>query len=402
MLTIIRVIIIIIICYYVYTASLAALGAAAGCLISQSMIDAFGPRGTILLSHVICAIGWILTMSSLTTVNLLTGRALTGAFVGLVSVSATAYSAECFPTRPTARPIVYIAVGVLCVYLSGSLLSYAQTAAVALLATAASFVLIRAFVPESPAWLESRGRFGDAEYSRLKLRLVTASTAGDAPPRTTAHFFRHVNRPEVYRPFLALCLHFALQQLSGPLVLVSYAAELVGDSGVRVLNSYFVATVLAVFLLAGALVAAAMAHRESASVLSSAGIMAAGMVIVVYNLTRRLLLNRLGSQLLSFVPMLGLIAFMTSSSVALVPDSPVVDAPGQHVALAFSYAVAFVVIKCYPYAHAYLGWWVFAFFAAASGLNIVYGVLVFSEHKSSSSSDERIVATESSSAAPSV
>jgi len=201
---------------------------------------------------------------------------------------------------------------------------------------------------------------------------------------------------------MALCLHFALQQLSGPLVVVSYAAELVGDSGVRVLNSYFVATVLAAFLLAGALVVAAMAHPESAAVLSSAGKLAASVVIAAYNLTRRLLLNRLGSQLLSFVPILGLIAFMMSSSVALVPDSPAGDMPGQHVALAFSYVVAFVVIKSYPYVQAYLGWWVFAFFAAASGLNIVYGVLVFSERKPLSSDERTGNAANGSSTGPAV
>lgn len=387
-----------------FTASLATLGAAAGCLISQSMINSFGPRGTLLLSHVICVIGWILTISSLTTTNFLTGRMLTGMFVGIVSVTATVHSVECFPTRPTARPVVYTAFGVLCIYLARSLLSYSQTAMVAMLATVASFVLVRIFVPESPAWLESRGKIGDAEFSRLKLRLVVTDAGTADDERTTENlaglsFLRHINRPTVYRSFLALCLHFALQQLSGPLVIVSYAAQLVGDSGIRVLNSYFIAVVLAVFLVAGSLVSTAMAHRESTSILSSTGILVAGLLISAYNLTRRLLLNRLGSQLLSFIPFLGLIVFMISSSVALVPNSLATNTPGEHVALAFSYVVGFAVIKTYPYVNGYLGWWVFAFFAAMSALNIIYGLLMFSEPKSCKSS---LAVTKESSVGPAV
>jgi MFS family permease len=363
------------------------------------LITAFGPRGTILLSHVICVIGWVMTISSLTVINLLTGRALTGMYVGIVSVSATTYSSECFPSRSAARPVVYTALGVLCVYLAGSLLSYSQTATIIALTTVASFVLVRLFVPESPAWLESRGRVGDAEYSKLRLKVATAGASATAVPSPS--FFRHINRPDVYRPFLALCLHLVLQQLSGPLVIISYAAELVGDSGIRVLNSYFIAIVLAAFLVIGSFVSTAMDHRESTTILSSTGIMVAGLVIAAYNLGRRLFLNRLGSQLLSFIPLMGLIMFIMSSSVALVPNLPVKNTPGEHVALAFSYVVAFSVIKSYPYVHAYLGWWVFAFFAVAAALNVVYDVLMFSEPKSSNRS-AAAASTQSSSVGPAV
>jgi len=398
-----------------FAASLAALGAAGGCLISHSLMNAFGPRGSVLLSHVVCAIGWLLTFSSWTTTNLLVGRVLTGVFVGIVSVAATAHSSECFPTRPSARPVVYTAVGVLCVYLAGSLLNYAQTAAVITVVTIVSFFLVRAFVPESPAWLESRGRPGDAEYSRLKLRLQRQTNAGaledgvessspSAGDRSTATeaIYRRVHEPEIYRPLLALALHLALQQISGPLVFVSFASQIVDDSGVRVLNGHFVAAVLAAFLVVGALVSTAMNHRESSATLAAAGTLTAGVVIAVYTLIRRMFLNRLGSQLLSFIPLLGLIVFSMSSSVGLVPHSPVPRyAAGEHVALAFGYTVAFAVIKCYPYVHAALGWWVFAVFAVASALNIVYGVLMFSG-PDSSSKQQRNTAANQSSAGPAV
>ncbi|XP_025207159.1 facilitated trehalose transporter Tret1-like [Melanaphis sacchari] len=389
--------------------SMAPLGAAVGCLISHSLMDSFGPRGSVLLSHVVCAIGWLMTFSSWSTTNLLVGRALTGVFVGVVSVAATAHSSECFPSRPSARPVVYTAVGVLCVYLAGSLLSYAQTAAVAMVTTVVSFVLVRTFVPESPDWLDSRGRTGDAEYSRLKLRVQRLADVEPCAPhcapgdRVAEAIYRRLHQPDVYRPLLALSLHLALQQMSGPLVLVSYATHVVDDAGVRVLNNHFVAAVLAAFLVAGAFVSTAMNHRESSATLAAAGTLTAGVVIAVYNLARRLFLNRLGSQLLSFIPLFGLIVFSTSSSVGLVPHSPVPRyAPGEHVALAFGYAVAFAAVKCYPYVYAAVGWWVFAVFAVAAALNIVYGVLTFTEPEFTAKQQPNAAAAERSSAEPAV
>jgi len=376
------------------------------------MMNAFGPRGAVLLSHIVGTIGWMLTFSSWTTTNLLAGRALMGVFVGVVSVAATAHSSECFPSKPATRPVVYTAFGVLFVYLAGSLLSYAQTAFVTTVATVMSFILVRALVPESPAWLESYGRVGDVDHSRLKLRLqrredtagsrengVEPSTSGTGvgSPAAAEAIYRRIHRPEVYRPLLSLGLHLTLQQLSGPLVLVTYATQMVSDSGVRVLNEHFVAAVLAAFLVAGALVSTAMDHRESSATLAASGTLAAGVVIAVYNLARRLFLNQLGSQLLSFVPLLGLFVFSMSSSVGLVPHSPARNyVTGEHVALAFGYTVAFAVIKCYPYVHAAVGWWVFAVFAAASALNIVYGVLTSSEPESSKLLPDTVAAKRSS------
>lgn len=352
---------------------------------AESIITPFGPRGAMLLSHVICIIGWVLSVTSLTTANLLTGRLLTGTFVGIVSVSASLHSAECFPTRPAARPVVYTAFGVLIVYLIGSLLNYAQTAMVAALFTAVSFVLIRWFVPESPSWLESRGRAGDAEYSRLRLRLVRDDSrlSGKTPLAIGLSFLKYINRPEVYRPFLSLCLHLALQQLSGPLVMVSYATQLVNHSEFWVLPPNFIAVILAGFLVAGSLVSTAMDHRQSVAVLSSTGLLGGAVLISVYILVHKLFLNRLGSQLLSVVPLLGFVAFMTSSCVALMQSFPIKDTPGESVATAFGYAVAFTVIKTYPYVYTVLGWWVFPCFAVVAALNIVYGVLMFSDQPKS-------------------
>lgn len=368
--------------YLLFSASLAALGASVGCLIAQSMINSFGLRGTVLLSHVICLLGWVLTISSLTTINFLTGRLLTGIFVGLVSVSVGEYCAECFPTRPSSRPIVFMSLGVLFVYLASSLLNYSQTALIAILATISSFVLIRVFMPESPAWLESRGRIGDAEYSKLKLRLATSTTETEVSPAKGLNFLRHFNNVDVHRPFLALCLHFALQQLSGPLVLITFASQFLNDSGVWGLNSYFISVVLAIFLVAGSLVCAAMRHPESTATLSSAGLLAASLIITIYNFFRSLFLNRLASRVFGFVPLLGMAVFMTFSCTALVPNVPIKNVPGEHVAMAFSYAFAFLVIQFYPYIHSQLSWWVFVFFAIPAALNIIFGVLAFTEPKS--------------------
>ncbi|CAH1716375.1 unnamed protein product [Aphis gossypii] len=458
-------------------ASLAALGAAVGCLLSQSMMNEFGPRGSVLLSHVICAVGWILTFSSSTTAYLFVGRTLTGVFVGVVTVAATEQSTECFPFRPAARPIVFNAVGVLCVYLAGLLLNYQQTAGLATVFTVVSFFLVLSFVPESPDWLESHGFSGDAEYFRHKLKFthLTVGTRTLKSVLSTGHgsaaddeavnqhhqpdvksmtedgvyrilrysdeespaaedaFYSNIMQSDVLRPFLTRSVRLALQQMSGPLVLVTYAVKLVNDSGIRVINGQYVAAALALFLVAGAFVSTGIARRASASKLAAIGTLTAGVVIVVYKY-----FQQYGSKLVeNLVPLLCLIVFSMSISAGPMPrstapryktDERVVDnttvdvkttlkyvgdrtltvktlavktvdckhevgktvdcrhVAGEHVALAFGYAVAFAVIKCYPYAQAAYGWWVFAFFALASALNIVYGKIVYSEPKSSKQS----------------
>ncbi|KAE9536394.1 hypothetical protein AGLY_007183 [Aphis glycines] len=444
------------------------------------MMNEFGPRGSVLISHVVCAVGWILTFSSSTTAYLFVGRMLTGVFVGIVTVAATEQSTEYFPFRPAARPIVFDAVGVLCVYLAGLLLNYQQTAGLATVFTIVSFVLVLSFVPESPAWLDSRGLSGDAEHSRLKVRSVQLTvgtrtlkgvlsighrSAADEAVNQHLHqpddksmydeavyyinrypgeeyvadesmaeaFYQDLMQSDVYRPLLTRSMRLALQQMSGPLVLVTYAVKLVNDSGIRVINGQFVAAVLAAFLVAGAFVSTGITRRASASKLAAIGTLTAGVVIVVYKH-----FQQFGSQLVeNFVPLLCLIVFSMSISAGPMPRSTAplykdgkhvvgktvavktvareyvatgtiavktligktvdcnhvvgktVDCrhvAGEHVALAFGYTVAFAVIKCYPYAQAAFGWWVFAFFALASALNIVYGKIVYSEPKSSKQS----------------
>ncbi|XP_050546437.1 uncharacterized protein LOC126908428 [Daktulosphaira vitifoliae] len=368
-------------------ASFALLGASGGCLISQSMINTFGPRGTSLLSHLVGMIGWILTISSLTTLNFFIGRILLGLFVGITSISVSAYCAECFPRRLSARPVVYTALGVFCIYFCGSLLNYRQTAFIAFVVTILSFFLVRMYVPESPAWLESKGKMGDAEYSKLKLRL-TETPNNDLEVQPGLKFVKNIKKQAVYKPFLALCLHFTLQQLSGPLAVVAYAVEIIGDSGVRILNGYFIAVILSAFMVMGALVSTAMDHKESTNILSATGIVISGIVIGVFNLIRSLVLNRVASQMLSFIPLLGILLLIISSCTALVPSLPIKNTNGEHTALGFNYFIGFVVVKCYPYAQAYLGWWIFIIFAVMASLDIVTCVLFFSEPKKSHPSEE--------------
>jgi SP family myo-inositol transporter-like MFS transporter 13 len=168
--------------------SAAIVAAAAGSAAGGWVGDAAGRRTALLIADVLFAVGSACMAAAAGVPALLVGRALVGLGVGLASVNAPVYIAECAPPRVRATLVTLNVVAIT----SGQFLAYASNYAfsfvpgtwrwmlgVAALPAVAQFIGL-SFLPESPSWLSSRGRATDARRAALSLRLPAASPL---PPR---------------------------------------------------------------------------------------------------------------------------------------------------------------------------------------------------------------------------
>uniref|UniRef100_A0A8D8QEB9 Sugar transporter ERD6-like 8 n=1 Tax=Cacopsylla melanoneura TaxID=428564 RepID=A0A8D8QEB9_9HEMI len=174
-------------------ASLVFIAAPIGSLLSGPTLDKVGRKPALILTGVVGLIGWLLITYSLTITNLFIGRFLTGISQGLAATPSTIYIAESIVVHNTklrgslaSWSVVAQTFGILQVYFMGSLLRYRKVAAMGAIISGLGVLLIAFIIPESPAWLNSKGRRGDAEWAARRLRLGPPTTQTEPTSRGDA------------------------------------------------------------------------------------------------------------------------------------------------------------------------------------------------------------------------
>jgi MFS family permease len=135
---------------------------------------------------------------------------------------------------------IFIALGILLVYLFGSLLPEDWKAVAGVCAVFPVIAAVAVWLlPESPVWLATRGRTLEAEKSLRRLRggdlprqEVEALLDGGSPSSGSAPFSALL-RPEVWKPLLILNAFFLFQQMSGVFVVIFYAVDIAQEAGVH-------------------------------------------------------------------------------------------------------------------------------------------------------------------------
>jgi len=131
-------------------------------------------------------------------------------------------------------------------------------------------------LPETPAWLASRGRTDEAKKALLWLRgpgfnvdkeYQELCESNAKRKERKESLLQALHMPNVWKPFLILLVFFTLQQLSGIYVILFYAVNVLRDIGID-MNEYAASVGMAFIRLFASILGAGLANNLGRRVLA--------------------------------------------------------------------------------------------------------------------------------------
>ncbi|XP_069687135.1 facilitated trehalose transporter Tret1-like [Periplaneta americana] len=231
-----------------WISSIPPVGAFVGSLCAGPLMQLGGCRRTLMLSSPLWVTGWLLIALGNTYEIILFARILTGFCVGLVTPSTAVYVSECSHAEIRGvlgcLPALFMATGILLSYVMGAWLPWNQLAwASAIFPALLLIVMIP--LPESPAWLLSRGRIEDAEKSMKWLHHPPRNPETESPVyiisseeivsnQKGAFSINEVFRRPVLFPFALTFVLLIFQQVSGIDAIIFYTVSIFHSAGSQV------------------------------------------------------------------------------------------------------------------------------------------------------------------------
>ncbi|XP_011859947.1 PREDICTED: facilitated trehalose transporter Tret1-2 homolog [Vollenhovia emeryi] len=263
-----------------WIASLGVISNPLGALVAGVCAECLGRRSAIALATLPHVIGWLLIALSRNVPMLYAGRFVSGLGTGMANglylyVSETAapdqraWLASCGP--------ILVSLGVLVIYTLGAVTTWQKAAAISIGPAILTLALTRT-LPETPAWLASRGRTDEAKEALLWLRGPGLNVDEEYRElcETNAKrkekkegLLRALHKPNVWKPFLILLAFFTLQQLSGIYVILFYAVSVLKDIGIDV-NEYAASVGMGVIRLFASILGAGLANSFGRKILAFA------------------------------------------------------------------------------------------------------------------------------------
>jgi len=388
-----------------------------GSIIVGPLMDKYGRRPALLSINIVSLVGWLMLSvhtSNPTMFKLITGRILTGIAAGLASVPGSVYAAECLSSADlgirsamVTWSTVALAGGIFLVYFTGVLLPYYAVASIATLISIMSFILVAIYLPESPAWLTMKGRFGDAEWSLREINIspppkpieqpseaedvpLTRAPPPEAPPAPKT--FEELMKPEAYKPLLIMIGFFFFQQFSGVFVIIAYMVDFILAAGVVTLSPYVLTAigggVVLVVSFLGSLIYPSTGVRAIA-VLSGAGTAASMLFIGAFLSFRIYWVTRPMWYFLHWVPVIAILVNIGISTIGflILPYSMLgevfplnVKGIAAGIATSCGFIFSFIAAKTYPYIQLGIGVdGIFFFFGGMALLGTIFVILYLPE-----------------------
>jgi len=384
-----------------WIASIFGLGAVIGGLMSAYVGNKLGRRNSLMILAIPDIMGWILVAASQNLEMMLVGRFLAGFSAAAYSSNIQIYVAEI--SQPQQRgwlsglTVPIMAIGVLVMYLLGSLLPW-HFAACLCLPVPCLLLLSLTFFWDSPYWYFQIGKdksaFAALEQFRGKdMNIVSEvfqiqqqlKSRGEIIEE--ASFLEGITKitsdPAYWKPFIILNTLFLLMLFSGKFAIDFYAVNIFNVSGGH-LNGYASAVIISLIHLFGALLFIPLARVVSRKILliSSSFMMGVSLILLGLSLYT---INKEAPNIipgLDWVPLISIIVYMVSAPIGLcsIPFMYIAEFYPTEMrsvlgglTIAISNLELFIVVKTFPNLEYCLGeHGVFLFYACAC-----FGAILF-------------------------
>lgn len=260
-----------------------------------------------------------------------------------------------------------------------------------------SFILTYFCLPESPAWLTSKGRHEEA--AAIMVRIHGSTTASkpkttQTPPENNKSVIRSLFSASTLRPFLIMNLFFFFQQFSGTFVVVFYAVDIVQEAGIT-FDPFLAAIIIGLTRFLVTVVVSFVSNRYGRR--PPAIVSGAGMTLCMGCLATFLYISSTNSILpttaerLAWLPVVSLILYILTSTIgfltipwAMVGEVFPTKVRGVAAGLTTfcAYFYSFIIIKIYPDMLQSLSrYGLFFFYGGISVLGTIFVVFFLPETK---------------------
>ncbi|CCH45756.1 High-affinity glucose transporter [Wickerhamomyces ciferrii] len=237
------------------TASMSA-GSFLGCILSGSVCDILGRKKTIQFSCIFWIIGSVLQCASQNVAMLIVGRVLNGLTVGFTSSQVPVYLSE-ISKRSVRGKIVglqqwAIEWGILIMFFIGYGCSYIKGHAsfrvpwIIQVVPALFLMFLLIFIPESPRWLASKGRWdecklilanihgkGDDEDPEVLTEIAEIQEFVEIENKQAIGYLELYNKKNIYKTLVAQACQCSQQLVGGNVIMyyVVYVFQMAGLTG---------------------------------------------------------------------------------------------------------------------------------------------------------------------------
>lgn len=233
-----------------WIASLPSISSILGSLMGGFVMDAIGPRTTLVMTALPCLLSWSFVAFANSIALIYVGRFITGIFLGIFSPVPQVYATEIAEPRIRglmgAFPEAAVALGSLLCYGFGSAMDWRWLAVVSALVPGIPLFISMVILPESPQWLTKKGKLEKAtmslEYFRSETHNIKAEVeAIHSNIMETAGAELSIwdqivlfKKPQNWKPVVIVFLVFMCGQFSGFAVVTAYTVDIFDQANTNI------------------------------------------------------------------------------------------------------------------------------------------------------------------------